>query len=164
MVKVEAYNGITSCSSELSETGIKTFDDVTKYNNDNTGTEGADPNDHPAYPSGQDNFREIVQAHGEENETYRNALEYTKRKCRSEGIDAALKDGDNVFDTFLLFDCKGAGQQIAAQAGKQLQSYVHLEICFLLSVLAIFSILLDCIPLTSQLFSLASTNKDARWL
>ena len=59
VVKVEAYNGITSFSSEFSGTSIKTFDNVIKYNNDDTGTEGANPNDHPAYPSGQESFPEI---------------------------------------------------------------------------------------------------------
>lgn len=59
-----------------------------------------------------------------ENETYSKALQYTRHKCRVEGIDAALKFGDDgvgttEFDALLLCDHKGAGQQLAAQAGTQ---------------------------------------------
>ena len=42
-------------------------------------------------------------------------------KSRTEGIDAALKvsvdDGVAELDALLIFDRKGAGQQMAAQAG-----------------------------------------------
>lgn len=46
-----------------------------------------------------------------------------QKQSRSEGIDAALKhvtkDGKRiVLDALLLCDRKGAGQQLAAQAGK----------------------------------------------
>lgn len=57
-----------------------------------------------------------------EDETYAKALEYVQHQCRTQGIDAALKsgaedDGGAEFDALLLCDRKGAGQQIAAQAG-----------------------------------------------
>ena len=53
MVKVEAYNGINSYLSELSDTRMKTLEDIIKYNQENSGTEGAEPGDHPAFPVGQ---------------------------------------------------------------------------------------------------------------
>ena len=53
VVEVEAYNGINSYLSELSGTRIKTLEDIIEYNENNNGTEGANPGDHPAYPSGQ---------------------------------------------------------------------------------------------------------------
>lgn len=53
VVKVEAYNGINSYLSELSDTRMKTLEDIIKYNQENSGTEGAEPGDHPAFPVGQ---------------------------------------------------------------------------------------------------------------
>ena len=53
VVKVEAFNGINSYLSELSNTDIKSFADVIAFNDKNPGTEGASPGDVPAFPSGQ---------------------------------------------------------------------------------------------------------------
>ena len=53
VVKVEAYKGINSYLSELSETRVKTLEDVIEYNEENSGTEGAKPGDLPAFPVGQ---------------------------------------------------------------------------------------------------------------
>ncbi len=53
VVKVEAFQGINSYLSELSETRMKTLADIIEYNLKNRGTEGAKPGDHPAFPSGQ---------------------------------------------------------------------------------------------------------------
>ncbi|KAL9133782.1 MAG: hypothetical protein Q9175_005037 [Cornicularia normoerica] len=118
VVKVEAYNSINSYLSELSGTRMETIEDVITYNQENGGTEGANPGEHPAFPTGQDNFQQIVQSCGEETETYYQALKYTQQKCRAEGIDAALKDDKTKQDlaALILFDRKGAGQQLAAQA------------------------------------------------
>ena len=67
----------------------------------------------------QDNFRRIAESCGKETETYHQALIFIRQKCRTEGIDAALKDENNeTLDALLLFDRKGVGQQLAAQAGK----------------------------------------------
>ncbi|KAF6220520.1 hypothetical protein HO133_002953 [Letharia lupina] len=119
VVKVEAFQGINAYLSELSETRMKTLEDVFEYNQKNSGTEGAKPGDHSAFPTGQNNFQQIIQSCGEATETYYQALHYTQQKCRTEGIDAALKDNktNTVFDALILFDRKGAGQQLAAQAG-----------------------------------------------
>lgn len=53
VVKAEAYNGIKSYLSELSDTEIRSVEDIVGYNIKNTGTEGAQPGDHPAFASGQ---------------------------------------------------------------------------------------------------------------
>lgn len=74
----------------------------------------------------QDLFQQIVESGGKDTETCCQALDYIRQKCRTEGIDAALQDkkiGEN-FDALVLFDRKGAGQQLAAQAGKDFQRLV----------------------------------------
>lgn len=53
VVEVEAYNGINSYLSELSGTRMKTLGDIIEYNEENSGTEGGKPGDHPAFLSGQ---------------------------------------------------------------------------------------------------------------
>lgn len=53
VVKVEAFQGINSYLSELSDTRMKTLANVIEFNEENSGTEGAKPGDHPAFPSGQ---------------------------------------------------------------------------------------------------------------
>ena len=53
VVNVEASQGINSYLSELSETRMKTLEDVIEYNQENSGTEGAKRGAHAAFPSGQ---------------------------------------------------------------------------------------------------------------
>ena len=53
VVKLEAFQGINSYLSELSEARMKTLEDVIEYNRENSGTEGANPGNHPAFPTGQ---------------------------------------------------------------------------------------------------------------
>ena len=79
----------------------------------------------PAYGPCQDNLRLIAESRGIEDETYQRALRYIQTKCREEGIDAALRISTEEsktiqYDALLLCDRKGAGQQIAAQAGTML--------------------------------------------
>lgn len=121
-MKVDAYNDLNSYLSELSETDIKFVEDIVAFNEANRHTEGADPGDHPAFVSGQDNFHEIVATKGKKDATYNAALKHVHHMCREQGIDAALNhttpDGKDVeLDALILCDHKGTGQQIAAQAG-----------------------------------------------
>lgn len=56
------------------------------------------------------------------DETYKSALRYVRRKTREEGIDAALGLQKEVgkpaeLDALILCDKRGAGQQLAGQAG-----------------------------------------------
>ena len=53
MVKVEAYNTINAYLSDLSNTSIKSVEDIVSYNERNRGTEGAYRGDVAAYPTGQ---------------------------------------------------------------------------------------------------------------
>lgn len=53
VVKLEAFQGINSYLAELSGTRVRTLEDVIEYNRENSGTEGANPGDHPAFPTGQ---------------------------------------------------------------------------------------------------------------
>lgn len=70
----------------------------------------------------QDNLRLVAESRGIEAETYQQALKHIQSQCRENGIDAALtaiteEDQTVELDALLLCDRKGAGQQIAAQAG-----------------------------------------------
>lgn len=118
---------------------MKSVGNILAFNIQNAGTEGAEPGDVPAFPSGQvktplrthrtssllmkqDDLHEVVESRGIEDETYSKALQYIRYQCRDRGIDAALhlnNDGPTTieFDALLLCDHKKAGQQLAAQAG-----------------------------------------------
>lgn len=122
VVKTETYNGINKYLLELSTTDIRTLEDIVSYNEANKGTEGAKPGDVPAFPNGQDNFYEIVAHAGRTDDTYYKALEHIHKQSRENGIDAALQYHDDdghvkQLDAILVSDDKGAGQQLAAQAG-----------------------------------------------
>jgi amidase len=39
--------------AELGNTKIKSLEDIIEFNKENTGTEGANAGDHPAFPTGQ---------------------------------------------------------------------------------------------------------------
>lgn len=53
VVRVEAYNGIKEYLSELSGCSMTRVEDIIIHNEQNRGTEGAWPGDHPAFASGQ---------------------------------------------------------------------------------------------------------------
>ena len=74
-------------------------------------------------------MREIAATHGTEDETYARALNHITSKSRNNGIDGALQYVDQnhqtrEFDGLLLCDRSGVGQQLAAQAGKNLRSFI----------------------------------------
>ncbi|KAF2152653.1 amidase signature enzyme [Myriangium duriaei CBS 260.36] len=123
VAKVDAYNNVNAYLSSLSATSIKTIEDVAAFNQNNDGTEGANPNVVPAFQSGQDKFLEIIESKGTKDETYQAALGHIHKQTRENGIDAALtyKDPDTgktiQLDGILFCDRKGIGQQYAAQAG-----------------------------------------------
>lgn len=134
VAKIDAYNGINAYLSTYLETSpVRTVEDVVKYNEENTGTEGGIPGTVRAFPDGQPNFAEIVVAKGKEDATYQTALAHIQKQTRENGIDAALTYGgigilDHIkqedaapprqeLDGLLFFDRRGIGQQYAAQAG-----------------------------------------------
>ena len=146
VVTTEAYDALRDYLSELSNTNIKTLEDVVAFNIENRGTEGAFPGDHPAFPTGQVNsfiscpnlaniikdvFHYIVDTRGEKNESYYEALNHIQAQTRKSGIDGALKhttaEGEvQELDALILCDRLLVGQQIAAQAGEHtdLRSYL----------------------------------------
>lgn len=123
VAKVDAYNGISAYLSSLTQTSIKSLEDVVEYNKQNSGTEGAVAGEVPAFPTGQDNLLEIIECHGQQNNIYAAALNHIHKQTRDNGIDAALKHHDSEstigsqLDALLFCDRRGIGQQYAAQAG-----------------------------------------------
>ena len=53
VVKTDAYNDINAYLSQLSETSVKSVEDIIRFSVKNTGTEGSGPGDIPAFSSGQ---------------------------------------------------------------------------------------------------------------
>lgn len=90
VVKVDFYNNIKTYLAELSNTNIRSLEDIVAYNYANEGTEGGTPGVHPAFESGQDSFLASLETKGVRNETYWQAVEYCKRGAGVEGIDACV--------------------------------------------------------------------------
>lgn len=123
VAKVDAYNGLNTYVRGLKESPIRSVEEIVKYNQDNNGTEGAYPDNLPAFPNGQDNLLEIQEYQGKEDDVYRRALQHIRSQTREKGIDAALSyqdadgGGRTQLDALLFCDRHGIGQQYAAQAG-----------------------------------------------
>jgi amidase len=119
VVKVDFYNNIKSYLSELENTKISSLEDIVAYNYANDGTEGGNPWPFgiPAFYSGQDGFLASLETKGEMDDTYYQALRFTQRSTREEGIDAALANAGRPVDALLVPPDVGQTYQIAAQAG-----------------------------------------------
>lgn len=119
VVKVDFYNNIKAYLSELNNTHIRSLEDIVAYNYANDGTEGGNawPLGIPAFYSGQDGFLASLDTKGEMNETYYQALAFTQRSTREDGIDAALANNGRSLDALLVPPDVGQTYQIAAQAG-----------------------------------------------
>lgn len=119
VVKVDFYNNIKSYLSELENTKIRSLEDIVAFNYANDGTEGGHPwpLGIPAFYSGQDGFLASMETKGEMNETYFQALSFTQRSTREDGIDAALANHGSRLDALLVPPDVGQSGQIAAQAG-----------------------------------------------
>jgi amidase len=121
--KVDAYNNINSYLQGLVESPVRYVEDIIKFNEENTTTEGGIPGTLPAFPDGQLRFHDISQQKGVKDDTYYSALAHIQRQTREYGIDAALSytdksNGEKIhLDALLLCDRRGIGQQYAAQAG-----------------------------------------------
>jgi amidase len=122
--KVETYYLMGEYLSILENTPMKSLEDVVRFNDENSGTEGGHAGDLPAFPDGQDLFRKCVETKGIKSETYYAALKHIRSQCREKGIDAALHpptspshSSSDTLDALLFCDIKMAGQCIAAQAG-----------------------------------------------
>ncbi|KAI9720870.1 MAG: hypothetical protein M1812_002709 [Candelaria pacifica] len=120
VIKVDFYNNINTYLSTLTNTNIKSLQDIVQYNIDNTGSEGGLPNTNPAFASGQDGLLASLETKGIRNETYWQALAFIQRSTRENGIDAALLHDGKLLDGLLVPPDVGPSYQIAAQAGKKL--------------------------------------------
>lgn len=119
-VKVDFYNNIKTYLSELSNTDIRSLEDIVQYNYDNDGSEGGYPykngKGHPAFTTGQDGFLASLASKGIQNETYWQALEFCVSSCRN-GINDALTHKGKKLDGLLVPPDVAQAPQIAAQAG-----------------------------------------------
>ncbi|KAL2886790.1 putative amidase [Ceratocystis lukuohia] len=116
VIKADFYNNIKSYLSELTNTRMRSLEDIIEYNNENLGTEGGQPGSHPAFPSGQDYFLASAATKGEQNEEYWEALYYIQNTTR-DGIDYALNWEGKKLNGLLVPSSVGQSYQIAAQAG-----------------------------------------------
>lgn len=130
--KVQTYYLMNEYLGKLSNTPMKTLEDIVRFNDENRGSEGGGAGDLPAWPDGQRLFRKCVETKGIKDRIYYAALHHIQRQCRENGIDAALRDRsadkssskerkwdreERLFDALLFCDVKAGGIQIAAQAG-----------------------------------------------
>ncbi|KAJ8112021.1 hypothetical protein OPT61_g5517 [Boeremia exigua] len=119
VVKVDFYNNIKAYLSELENTEIRSLQDIVDYNFANDGTEGGYPwpGGIPAFYSGQDGFLASLETKGLMDETYYQALAFTQKATREDGIDAALANNGQPVDALLVPSDVGQSYQLAAQAG-----------------------------------------------
>lgn len=119
VVKVDFYNNIKSYLSSLENTDIRSLEDIVAYNYANDGTEGGNPwpRGIPAFYSGQDGFLASLATEGVMDETYYQALAFTQRSTREDGIDAALANNGRPVDALLVPSDVGQTYQLSAQAG-----------------------------------------------
>ncbi len=116
-VKADFYNDIAAYLSELNNTDIRSLEDIIRFNNENSGSEGGSEGVHPAFTSGQDGFLASAKTKGVMDEMYWQALEFCHRTTREEGIDAALYNNGTQLVALLAPSNVGQTYQIAAQAG-----------------------------------------------
>jgi hypothetical protein len=88
VVKVDFHGNIASYLAELSNTTIRSLEDIVSFNHIHDELEGGSPGIHPAFGSGQDGLIASLKTKGRKDETYWQALDYTRRTTREEGIDA----------------------------------------------------------------------------
>ncbi|KAF2997997.1 hypothetical protein E8E13_007041 [Curvularia kusanoi] len=119
VVKVDFYNNIKSYLSELENTDIRSLEDIVAYNYANDGAEGGNPwpLGNPAFYSGQDGFLASLETKGLMDETYYQALAFTQKATREDGIDAALANNGRPVDALLAPSDVGQTYQLSAQAG-----------------------------------------------
>ena len=117
-VKVDFYNNVNKYLSELTNTNIKTIEDIVNYNFDNDGTEGGNPwpLGIPAFYSGQDGLLASLATNGTYNSTYFEALEFCQNQTR-QGINDALTKNGTKLSGLLVPPDVGQSYEIAAQAG-----------------------------------------------
>ena len=127
VVKTDFYNDIKDYLAGLAGNplNIRSLEDIIAFNRKHADEEGGIPGRHDAWPTGQDVFEQSAETKGVEDETYRKALSFIRRKSRSEGIDAALgeKEGEKLDGLVVPVQAEsGLANQVAAKAGRSLMS------------------------------------------
>ncbi|KAI1313122.1 amidase signature domain-containing protein [Xylaria venustula] len=121
VVKVEFYRSLRAYLGTLenNKEKILSLEDVVEYNNRHTNTEGGIPGTHPAWPTGQDNFDRCIESKDDDEAVYSRARKYISQKSREEGIDAAMRYGDDELDGLLVpVQAEGGvACSVAAKAG-----------------------------------------------
>lgn len=121
VVKKEFYQSLPNYLGTLksNQEEIFSLEDVVAYNVRLTDREGGVPGTHPAWPTGQDNFDRCLESKDGDDEAYSKAMEYVVRKSREEGIDAAMRHGEDDLDGLLvpLQAEGGVACSVAAKAG-----------------------------------------------
>lgn len=122
VVKTDFYNDIKDYLSTLAENplNIRSLEDIIAFNREHADEEGGIAGRHDAWPTGQDVFEQSAATKGVEDETYRKALSFIRRKSRNEGIDAALEsEGGEKLDGLIVpvQAESGLANQVAAKAG-----------------------------------------------
>ncbi|KAF7562654.1 hypothetical protein G7046_g1468 [Stylonectria norvegica] len=117
-IKADFYNNIKNYLSELSNTNVRSLEDIVQYNYDNDGSEGGHPwpLGNPAFYSGQDGFLASLESKGIQDETYFQALHFCQTSTRN-GIDDALTHKGKRISGLLVPPDVAQAPQIAAQAG-----------------------------------------------
>jgi amidase len=111
---VEFYNGSKDYLKELTNTDIKSLEDIIAWNEKHN--MGARPGDLPGFPNGHDYLETVVKTKGVRDETYYNALKFIREQTRDRGFDAIFKEHPEL-DCLIVPDRRGSAQQLAAQAG-----------------------------------------------
>lgn len=115
VVKVDFYSDIKTYLGELSDSPIRSVEDMIQYNLDAVGSEGGVPGIHPGFMGGQENFHASAATKGVKDETYRSALVFTHSSSRR-GIDSALHNRGEPVDALLVPAGFAQAISVAAQA------------------------------------------------
>lgn len=119
VAKTDMYNDMETYLSELSNTEIRSLEDIVQYNYDNAGTEGGYPwpSGSRGWYSGQDSLLLSLDTKGIMDETYFQALSFIRTFAGERGVDAALQYNGITLSGLLVPSDVGQAYQIAAQAG-----------------------------------------------
>lgn len=119
VAKTDLYNDMATYLSELSNTEMKSLEDIVQYNYDNGGTEGGCPwpAGSRAWYSGQDSLLSSLNTKDIMDETYFQALSFVKTFAGERGVERALNHNGTILSGLLVPSDVGQAYQIAAQAG-----------------------------------------------
>ena len=118
-IKVDFYHNIQEYLVEVTNTKMRTLENLVQYNYDNDGSMGGNPwpLGVPGWYSGQDSFLNSLATKGDRNELYWQAVNFTQQSSRG-GIDTALTRPDrSKLSGLLVPPDPGQAYLMAGQAG-----------------------------------------------